>query len=87
MPEAATRAVLYIDFLTNFAKFTGKHLCQSLFFNKVADLGPTIPPVAADYRTPPVAASTMPKNISSRSLTQSVFTSTNLATSTTETLE
>ena len=21
--------------LTNFAKFTGKHLCQSLFFNKV----------------------------------------------------
>ena len=24
--------------LRNFAKFTGKHLCQSLFFNKVADL-------------------------------------------------
>ena len=23
-------------FLRNFAKFTGKHLCQSLFFNKVA---------------------------------------------------
>ena len=23
----------------NFAKFTGKHLCQSLFFNKVAGLG------------------------------------------------
>ena len=22
-----------------FAKFTGKHLCQSLFFNKVAGLG------------------------------------------------
>ena len=22
----------------NFAKFTGKHLCWSLFFNKVADL-------------------------------------------------
>ena len=22
--------------LKNFAKFTGKHLCQSLFFNKVA---------------------------------------------------
>ena len=21
------------DFLRNFAKFTGKHLCQSLFFN------------------------------------------------------
>ena len=26
--------------LRNFAKFTGKHLCQSLFFNKVADLRP-----------------------------------------------
>ena len=26
--------------LKNFAKFTGKHLCQSLFFNKVADLRP-----------------------------------------------
>ena len=24
--------------LRNFAKFTGKHLCQSLFFNKVAGL-------------------------------------------------
>ena len=23
-------------FCRNFAKFTGKHLCQSLFFNKVA---------------------------------------------------
>ena len=22
--------------LRNFAKFTGKHLCQSLFFNKIA---------------------------------------------------
>ena len=26
--------------LRNFAKFTGKHLCQSLFFNKVAVLSP-----------------------------------------------
>ena len=26
--------------LRNFTKFTGKHLCQSLFFNKVADLKP-----------------------------------------------
>ena len=26
--------------LTNFAKFTGKHLCQSLFFNKGAGLRP-----------------------------------------------
>ena len=24
--------------LRNFAKFTGKHLCQSLYFNKVAGL-------------------------------------------------
>ena len=24
--------------LRNFTKFTGKHLCQSLFFNKVADV-------------------------------------------------
>ena len=27
-------------FLKNFAKITGKHLCQSLFFNKVAGLSP-----------------------------------------------
>ena len=27
-----------IGVLGNFAKFTGKHLCQSLFFNKVAGL-------------------------------------------------
>ena len=26
--------------LGNFAKFTGKHLCQSLFFNKVVGLRP-----------------------------------------------
>ena len=26
--------------LRNFAKFTGKHLCQSLFFNNVAGLRP-----------------------------------------------
>ena len=26
------------DVLINFAKFAGKHLCQSLFFNKVAGL-------------------------------------------------
>ena len=29
------------SFLRNFVKFTGKHLCQSLFFNKVAGLRPT----------------------------------------------
>ena len=28
------------DFLTNFTKFTGKDLCQGLFFNKVAGLRP-----------------------------------------------
>ena len=28
------------DVLKNFAKFTGKHLLQSLFFNKVAGLRP-----------------------------------------------
>ena len=27
--------------LKNFTKFTGKHLCQSLFFNKVAGLSPS----------------------------------------------
>ena len=26
----------------NFTKFTGKHLCQSLFFNKVASLRPAV---------------------------------------------
>ena len=26
--------------LRNFTKFTGKHLCQSLFFNKIAGLSP-----------------------------------------------
>ena len=26
--------------LRNFTKFTGKHLCQRLFFNKVEDLSP-----------------------------------------------
>ena len=28
--------------LRNLAKFTGKHLCQSLFFNKVAGLKPVL---------------------------------------------
>ena len=28
--------------LRNFAKFTGKHLCQSLFFNEVTSLSPAI---------------------------------------------
>ena len=60
--------------LRNFAKFTGKHLCQSLFFNKAAlnfIKKETLAQVfscefceisknAFSYRTPPVAAS---KNI------------------------
>ena len=28
------------DIVRNFAKFTGKHLCQNLYFNKVAVLRP-----------------------------------------------
>ena len=34
------RCSLKKGFLRNFAKFTGKHLCQRLFFNKVAGLSP-----------------------------------------------
>ena len=41
--------------LRNFAKFTGKQLCQSLFFNKVAGL--EISKNTFSYRTPLVAAS------------------------------
>ena len=29
-----------MDVLKNFTKFTGKHLCQSFFFNKVSGLRP-----------------------------------------------
>ena len=44
----------------NFAKFTGKHLWQSLFFNKVVGLRPTFCKIYKNtffHRTPPVAAS------------------------------
>ena len=34
------RRSIKIDVLKNFTKFTGKHLCQSLFFNKVEGLSP-----------------------------------------------
>ena len=34
----ARRGSLKNVVLKNFAKFTGKHLCRSLFFNKVAGL-------------------------------------------------
>ena len=50
--------------LRNFAKFTGKHLCQRLFFNKVAGRGLVFSCEFCEisknnffYRTPPVAAS------------------------------
>ena len=36
--------------LRNFVKFIGKHLCQSLFFNKVADLRPWSPFLALKNR-------------------------------------
>ena len=36
------RCSLKKDVLKNFAKFTGKHLCQSLFLKKVEGLKPTI---------------------------------------------
>ena len=32
------RCSIIKDVLRNFAKFTGKHLCQNLFLNKVAGL-------------------------------------------------
>ena len=35
--EAATRCSVRKGVLRNLARFTGKHLCQSLFFNKVAE--------------------------------------------------
>ena len=38
--EAAIRCSMKKGVLGNFAKFTGTHLCQSLFFNKVEDLRP-----------------------------------------------
>ena len=37
---AVCRCSIKLMFLKNFAKFTGKHLCHSLFFNKVAGLRP-----------------------------------------------
>ena len=60
------------EVLRNFAKFAGKYLCQSLFFNKVAGLRPVKKEALAQmfscefcetskstfyFRAPPVAAS------------------------------
>ena len=39
-PRSSRPFVFCKGVLRNFAKFTGKHLCQSFFFNKVADLRP-----------------------------------------------
>ena len=36
--KQSSRGVLEKGVLRNFVKFKGKHLCQSLFFNKIADL-------------------------------------------------
>ena len=41
--------------LRNFTKFTRKHLCHNIFFNKVAGLG--LDYLHFSYRTPPVSAS------------------------------
>ena len=46
--------------LRNFAKFTGKHLCQSLFFKKetlAQVFSCKFCEISAFYRTPPVATS------------------------------
>ena len=42
MKTQSSRDVLKKGVLRNFVKLTGKYLCQRLFFNKVADLGPAI---------------------------------------------
>ena len=39
-PEAAKWCSVKKGVARNFTKFTGKHLCASLFFNKVAGLRP-----------------------------------------------
>ena len=38
--KQSSSGVLLKDNVNNFAKLTGKHLCQSLFFNKVASWKP-----------------------------------------------
>ena len=38
--------------LKNFAKFTGKQVCQRLFFNKVAGLGLGLYEVITRFNTP-----------------------------------
>ena len=67
-PSSLTEVFYKKDVLRNFAKFIGKHLCQSLFLNTVAGLRPEslaqvfscefckISRNVFSYRTPPVAA-------------------------------
>ena len=38
--NSGTEVFCKLDAYKKFANFTGKHLCQSSFFNKVADLSP-----------------------------------------------
>ena len=52
--------MFHVGVLKNFAKFTDKHLCQSLFSNKVADLRPL---ENFFYRTHPVVASNFLQSI------------------------
>ena len=54
-PSRSSRPDLFCEkgVLRNFAKFTGKHLCQSLFFNKVAGGACNLPVNFAKFlRTP-----------------------------------
>ena len=39
MQKQSSGGILQKGVLRNFAKLTGKHLCQSFFFNKVSDTG------------------------------------------------
>ena len=67
-------------FLEYFAKFTGKQLCQSLLFNKVACTGTLVQVFSCEfseiskkvfsYRTPPVATSVSSLFMSQKALWQ-----------------
>ena len=66
-PDRSCRPEVFCkkDVLKNFAKFTGKNLCQSLFFNKVAGLRHLrTPPVAAYPEQKPVRLLTINKRLS-----------------------
>ena len=39
--RCSMKKVFHMGVLRNFEKFTGKHVCQDLFFNKAASLCPT----------------------------------------------